>query len=76
VYNGIIGVISNDLRYRANDIYFIHADLKKYRIWMQKNNVADIFSRSVRFFIEVDRDIVINLPEIYVIYVSIIIRMI
>jgi hypothetical protein len=51
----------------------IVTDLKNYQIWMQRN-VADIFNRCVRFFMELDRDIVINLREIYTIYVSIITR--
>jgi hypothetical protein len=49
-------------------------DLKNYRIWMQKN-VADIFTRCVLFFMKIDVGIVINLREIYIIYASIIIRM-
>jgi hypothetical protein len=40
-----------------------------------QRNVADIFNRCVRFFMELDRRIVINVCEIYIIYVSIIIRM-
>jgi hypothetical protein len=76
IYMGIEGLISNDLRYRrGSEINFVVADLKKYRIWMQKD-VADIFARCVRFFIKLYRDIVINMYEIYIIYVTIIIRII
>jgi hypothetical protein len=41
-----------------------------------QSNEADIFIRCVRFFMGLDRRIVINVCEIYIIYVPIIIRMI
>jgi hypothetical protein len=39
-----------------------------------QSNEADIFIRCIRFFMNLDRGIVINLREIHTIYVSIIIR--
>jgi hypothetical protein len=61
-------------RRRRVDMKNMVADVKKYRIWMQRN-VADIFNRCVRFFMELDRDILISPQEIHIIYVTIIIRM-
>jgi hypothetical protein len=40
---------------------------------MQSNEV-DIFTRCVKFYMNLDRSIVINMCEIYTIYVPIIIR--
>jgi hypothetical protein len=74
-YKGIIGLVDKDLRYQngLSDLNSIMTDLKNYRIWMQSNE-ADIFIRCVRFFMDLDRDIVISPHEIYIIYALIIIR--
>jgi hypothetical protein len=59
----------------ARDRQRVWTDLKNYRTWMDEAE-ADIFLRCVGLFMNVNKEIAISKPEIYVVYVRIMIKVI